>query len=94
MRPLGVVVLLPAFDQELGFIQSVKNLAVEKFISELANERFHVAVLPRTAGFDEQCLDIQAFKPASYSLGCKLCSVIRADVSWNTFVNKQITETM
>ena len=48
-------VVLPAapFDQDLCLGERVEDLPVEEFITQLAVERFDIAVLPRTAGLDE-----------------------------------------
>jgi len=52
VRPHGIVVPPPLLDHDLGLGQRVEDLAVEQFVSEFTVERFHVAVLPRAAGFD------------------------------------------
>ena len=58
VRPDRVVFPPPPFDQHLCFRQRVADLTVEKFITEFAVERFHVAVFPRTAGFDEERISV------------------------------------
>lgn len=60
MGALSVVVSTPAFDQHFSLIQGVEDLPVEQLISEFANERLHVTVLPGTARLNEQSLDIQS----------------------------------
>ena len=54
MRPDGVVVLPPAFDQHLGFVQRGEDLAVEKLVTQLAVEALVVAILLGASRFDEQ----------------------------------------
>ena len=54
MRPDGVVVLPPAFDQHLGFVQRGEDLAVEKLVTQLAVEALVAAILPGASRFDEQ----------------------------------------
>ena len=57
MRPDGVVVLTPAFDQHLGFVQRGEDLAVEKLVTQLAVEALVAAILPGASRFDEQGLN-------------------------------------
>ena len=52
MRPDRVVMSSPDFDQNLGLLQRVENLSIQKFISQTGVEAFNVAVLPRTAWRD------------------------------------------
>jgi hypothetical protein len=53
VRPDGVVVLTPAFDQHLGFVQRGEVLAVERLVTQLSMEALIVANLPGTSRFDE-----------------------------------------
>ena len=46
VRPLGVVVTTPLFDDDLGFLEGVEDLSVEQFVSEPGIEAFYVSVLP------------------------------------------------
>ena len=46
VRPSRVVVDAPLFDDHLGFLKAVEDLAIEAFIPELAVEGLAVAVLP------------------------------------------------
>ena len=46
MRPSCIVVDAPLFDDRLGFLEAVEDLAIEAFIPELAVEGLAVAVLP------------------------------------------------
>ena len=52
MRPDGVVMPAPAFDDDLGFPQAVADLAVEQFVPQAGVEAFDVAVFPRAARCD------------------------------------------
>ncbi len=45
VRPDGVVVAVPAFDQNPGFVQGAQYLPVQEFIVQLAVEALIVAVL-------------------------------------------------
>ena len=45
----GIVVFSPFFDDDLGFAERVKDLAVEQFIAEPRVEAFAVSILPSTA---------------------------------------------
>ena len=70
----------PAFDQDLCFRQRKEDLPVQQLIAQLPIERFHIAVLPRTAGLDEQRLDGQGVEPQAHELRRKLGTVVGADV--------------
>jgi len=50
MRADGVVVMAPAFDDDLGFPQRVEDLAVEQFVSQARIKTFDKAVLSGAAG--------------------------------------------
>ena len=56
MRPFGVVVDAPTFDDCLGLLQAVKDLAIQAFVPELAVEGLAVAVLPGRTRLDVQAL--------------------------------------
>ena len=50
MRADGVVVMPPAFDDDLSFPQRVEDLAVEQFVLQARIKTFGKAVLPRLPG--------------------------------------------
>ena len=52
MGPDRIVVPPPTIDDDLCLVQSVEDLAVQKFIPQLRVEALAIAVLPRTAGHD------------------------------------------
>jgi hypothetical protein len=63
--PKAVVTMAPLLDQDLGLLQGVKDLEVQEFVPELAVEALAVAVLPGTAGLDEQRADFQPGQPST-----------------------------
>jgi hypothetical protein len=48
----------PLFDQYLCLLDRVEDLSIQQLISQLAVERFNVAILPGAAG-----LDVERFHP-------------------------------
>lgn len=56
VRSHSVVVIPPAFDQDLRLLERVEDLRVQQLVPQLAVERLDVAVLPRAAGLDKQRL--------------------------------------
>ena len=48
-----IVLLSPHLDQDLCFLQSVKDLSIQELVPHPAVERLNVTVLPGTAWFDE-----------------------------------------
>jgi hypothetical protein len=52
----GVVVGAPAFGQHAKLFDRVEDFGVEELVPEFRVERLALAVLPRRAGFDVECL--------------------------------------
>jgi len=46
VRAVLVVFISPSLDNAPGFFQSVKQIAVDTFLSELTDEAFDVSILP------------------------------------------------
>lgn len=57
MGPHRIVMPSPLLDDDLCFLEGVKDLAVEQLISELAVKAFIVTVLPGAPWFDVKRLD-------------------------------------
>lgn len=76
MRSDGVVVLPPLLDDNLGFLQTVEDLAVEQLIAQFAVEAFAIAVLPRASRFDVGRLGTDGCYPFSNSKGNELRAVV------------------
>ena len=69
MRPDGVVLAAPGFDQNLGLLQGVEDLAVEEFVPQPGIEAFDIAVLPGTARRDVGGLGTHRGDPRLHRLG-------------------------
>ena len=80
----------PAFDQDLGFLQRVEELSVQKLIPELPIERLHVTVLPGTPRLDGERLHTELAKPVPHRRRRKLRTVVRADVVWQPSPQEEI----
>jgi hypothetical protein len=52
MRPAGVVINPPLFDDDLSFAQRIENFAVQALIPQLTVETFAVAIFPGAAWLD------------------------------------------
>ena len=52
VRPDGIVMAPPLFDDDPGFFERVEYLAVEEFVPEPGVEAFAIAVFPRRAWLD------------------------------------------
>jgi hypothetical protein len=70
----------PLLNDDGRFLQAVEDFSVEAFVAQLAVERFTVAVLPRTSGFDVERLGAKFCEPATHDLCSHLRTVVRADV--------------
>lgn len=90
MRPDGVVVPTPAFEQDLRLPQRVEDFAVEQFIAQLAVEALAAPVLPRGAGLDVECSHSEPAKPFANGGRGKFGAIIGPDMRWRTMPDKQI----
>ena len=54
VRPPGVVVLSPPFDEDLGLPECVEDLAIQKLIPQLHVNGDAVPILPVASGLDAQ----------------------------------------
>src|SRR5690242_17044359 len=89
VRPDGVVVLAPGFDDDLRFASRIESLEAQALVAKPAVERFAGAVLPRLARIDDGCLDAGVGQPlkdrATYELG----TAVRAQVGRRAVVAHQ-----
>ena len=90
MGPDRVVVASPALDDDLGFAQTVEDLAVEQLIAKASVEAFDVAVLPRTASLNVSGLDADSSDPFLHGLGDELRSVVGADVTGDATQDEEV----
>ena len=72
MGPHRVVVPPPTLDEHLGLQERVELLSGQELVAEPAVEALAVAVLPRTARFDEQSFHADLGEPLTHLLGRKL----------------------
>ena len=90
MRPGLVVVLPPIFDDDAGFPQIEQELSIQAFISKTAMETLDIAILPRAAGIDIDCLDPVFLKPLLDFTGDKFRAIIAAYVGWDTILHHRL----
>src|SRR5664280_477313 len=92
MRPQAVVEPPPARDDDLRLLERVEELTVQQFVTQLAVERFDVAVLPGAAGLDEQGGDPEVTEPFAHRLGDELRAVVGADVLGDAVLEEEVSE--
>jgi len=92
MRPHGVVVTTPAFDDDLRFPQRVEDLAIEQLVAQARVETFDKAVLPRTARRDVGGLCSDGADPLLHRLGNELRAIIGTDMPGNAAPDEQVGE--
>src|SRR5215469_400891 len=92
MRPDGVVMAAPGFDQDLGLLQRREDFPAQKFVAQLAVEGLVVAVLPWTAGFDVKCPDADLTEPFTHRRRDELRSVVGTDVLRRSMLDEEIRE--
>jgi len=78
MRSNLVVMLTPAFDDDLRIDSVSEPLHRETLVAELTVEGFIGSVLPRLAGLDEGSIDILFGEPSEDRLGDELRSMVRS----------------
>src|SRR5437762_2828393 len=76
MRPHGVVVTTPAFDDDLRFPQRVEDLAIEQLVAQPGIKTLDEPVLPRTARRDVGGLCSDGTDPLLHRLGNELRAII------------------
>lgn len=86
MRPHGIVVLTPLFDEYPGLFQRAEYLAIEQLVSELAVEAFIVSILPWASWFDEEGLHADPLKPFAQGQSDKLRTIVGSNVSRHTML--------
>ena len=70
-----VVVISPILDDDLGFLERVKDFAVQKFVAHSSVEALAVAVLPRAAWRDESGLCADGLDPVADGLSNELRAI-------------------
>jgi hypothetical protein len=64
MRPDLIVVPSPLLDEHLGLVQRRELFSRQQLVAQLGVEALAVAVLPRAARLDEECLDVDPAEPS------------------------------
>ena len=90
MRALGVVVLPPAFDDDLGFGHAVEQLAVQKLVAELGVEALAVTVLPWASRLDERRFRTDRRDPLPHRPGDELRAVVRTNMSGHAAQDEEV----
>ena len=88
-----VVVLSPMLDQDSNFFEAVKDLAVEKFITQFLVEGYAVAVFPGTAGLDVQRVGPDFGQPVPDNLGRHLRPVVGPDGQTDDVLGQRVLVT-
>jgi len=92
MRANRIVVAAPAFDDDLGFVQGVEDLAVEQLVAQARIKTFDEAVLPRAAGGDVGGLCADRGDPLPHRRGEELRPIIGPNVLGHAAQDEQIRE--
>ena len=92
MRADGVVVTPPCLDQHLSLREAVEDLAVKKLVPKRAVEALVIAVLPRRAGRDVECLHADFPQPLLDRGRDELATIVRPDMRWWTSLDEEIGE--
>ena len=90
MRPLGIVVAPPCFDNDLGLGEAVEDLSVQQLVTQLRVEALAIAVLPRASRLDEGGLCSDGGNPLPYSLGDELRAVVGTNMARHTPQDEQV----
>jgi hypothetical protein len=90
VRPHGVEVTPPAFDDHLGFPERIEDFAVEKFVAKACIERFDEAVLPGAARCDIRGLGSHGCDPFLNGLGDELGPIVRTNMFGHPAQDEQV----
>ena len=80
VRPRGVVMGSPPFNEHLCFQQGIEQFTVEQLVAEIAVKRLNVTVFPGTARRDEQRSHFDPAKPFTDVVSSELRSIVAADI--------------
>ena len=84
MWSLCIVVDAPLLDNNLGFLEAVKDLAIQQFVPELAVEGLAVAILPWAAGCDVERLHTDLRQLFLHGVGDKFWAIVRSNILRDT----------
>jgi len=90
VRPHGVVVPAPAFDDDPGFGEGEKDFAVEEFATQSRIEAFDEAILPRAAWRDIGGPGADRGNPFPDGSGDELGSIVRANMLRRATQDEQV----
>ena len=90
MRPSGIVVVPPAFDDDLGFSECVEDLAIQQLIAQPGIEAFDEAILPGASRRDVGRFGTGCCDPVLDSFGHELRAIIGTNVLRHTAHNEQV----
>ena len=92
MRPHGVGVLSPPFDEDLGLPEGVEDL-LQDLVPELPNEGVTVTVLPGAPRLDEQGTHLKpAREPLPDDRGAELGAVVGPEMAREALRDEQLRE--
>jgi len=82
VRPVGVVVDPPFFDDLAGFVEIGEQLLVEALVTQPAVEAFDKPILHRLAGCDVVPLDLLLVLPGQYGVRGEVGAIVADDHAW------------
>jgi hypothetical protein len=85
---------VPAFDDDLGFSQRVKDLTVQQFVAHPPVEAFAISVLSGASWFNVSGLCPSCCDPPSDGLSNELWAIVRPDVGRNAPKNEQVGQSI
>ena len=80
MGPDPVVVPAPVFGDDLSFLERIKDLAIQEFISQFAVETLAVTVFPGAPRHDVSSLRAHSAEPVSEDFGDHFWAIITANI--------------
>ena len=82
----------PGFDEDLGFLEGVKDFSIQELVAQPRIEALDVAVLPRPTGLDQGGAGPDRGNPSPDGLGHELRTIVGPDVAWDTAQDEQVRQ--
>jgi len=92
MRPIGVVMPSPGFDQDFRFAQIIEDFPRQQLVAKFGIETLAIAIFPWAARLDIERLHADLAQPIAQGRGYELRAIVRADMLGWTMMDEQLAQ--